>query len=173
MYKLFFTTLLLCLTLSASAFTVYKKVNKDGTVTYSDKPFPGAQKVTLPPANPQTTPAIPEQAPNQPTKEKPVKAKLAIEILSPTNGDSIRNNAGELTIMVQAQYPPKKRYVIQLLINDKPYGKASKKTKFELKELDRGIINIKAQLQTRHGKILAVSKETVVYMHKTSIIRAR
>lgn len=154
----------------AWAFTVYKKVNKDGTVVYSDKPFPGAKKAKLPPINTRATQPIPKPI----EAEKPQKKEVAsIVILSPTNGDSIRSNGGELTIRVEATHKPDKDYVIQLMLNDKPHGKATKNGEFKLKELDRGIIKIKALLQTRRGKVLATSDETVVYMHKASINRAR
>ncbi|MGB1298693.1 MAG: DUF4124 domain-containing protein [Psychrobium sp.] len=170
MYKYLIVIILLSLALTASAFTVYKKVNKDGTVTYSDKPFPGAKKAKLPPINTRATQPI-----SKPIEaEKPKKREVAsIVILSPTNGDSIRSNGGELTIRVEATHKPDKDYVVQLMLNDKPHGKATKNTEFKLKELDRGIIKIKALLQTRRGKVLAVSDETVVYMHKASINRAR
>jgi len=156
---------------SANAYTVYKKVNKDGSVQYSDKPFPGAIKVKLPPINtqdpkikqPDFTPQI-----NQPQNSK---KNASIEIISPNNGDSIRDNAGNLTIMVQKQLPNKKTYSTQLLINDEPYLKPFKGTVLKLKNMDRGIIKIKVQLQNSSGNVLATSSETVVYMHRASVIR--
>ncbi|MCG7533013.1 DUF4124 domain-containing protein [Psychrobium sp. MM17-31] len=170
MYKYLIAIILLSLTLTVSAFTVYKKVNKDGTVTYSDKPFPGAKKAKLPPINTRATQPIPKPI----EVEKPEKKAVAnITVLSPTNGDSIRSNAGELNIRIGATHDAVDDYLIQLLINEKPYGKPTKNTTFALKELDRGIIKIKALLQTRRGKVLAASDETVVYMHKASINRAR
>lgn len=154
-----------------SAFTVYKKVNKDGTVVYSDKPFPGAKKANLPPINTRKTQPLPTPivADKPPQKEK----AATITILSPTNGDSIRSNSGELTVTVGTSLSADSRYKIQLLINDKPHGLPAQTNTFALKELDRGIIKIKAQLQGRRGKVLATSSETVVYMHKASINRAR
>lgn len=171
--KYFVGLLLVCyvaIGTEVSAFTVYKKVNKDGTVVYSDKPFPGAKKVNLPPINTRKTQPLPTPIV---TEKVPEKEVATITILSPTNGDSIRSNAGELTVTVGTTHAADNRYKIQLLINDKPYGVPVQTTTFTLKELDRGIIKIKAQLQGRRGKVLATSSETVVYMHKASINRAR
>lgn len=157
---------------SAQAFTVYKKFNKDGTITYSDKPFSGAIKVNLPPVNTQDPQRI--QPPNLPEKMKPrVKESTTIDILSPTNGDSVRSNDGNLTIVVQKMSGKKNNYLTQLVINGKDYKKPITGSTFSLKNLDRGIIKLKVKLQTRNGKILATSSETVVYMHKTSIIRTK
>lgn len=171
--KYFVGLLLICYVIisnQVSAFTVYKKVNKDGTVVYSDKPFPGATKVNLPPINTRKTQPLPAPV----ISEKPPEREVAsIAILSPNNGDSIRSNGGELTVTIGVTAPSDHNYKIQLLINDKPHGPAVVNNTFTLKELDRGIIKIKAQLQGRRGKVLATSSETVVYMHKASINRAR
>lgn len=174
MNKLFTLFLIFVLTnlIYAQAFTVYKKVNKDGTITYSDKPFPGSVKAKLPPINTQDPQRI--QPPNLPeVVNTPPKQIISIDILSPTNGDSVRSNEGKLTIMVQKQQPAGKKYLTQLIINGEDYKKPIKGTVFKVKNLDRGIIKLKAKLLTRSGKILATSSETVVYMHKTSIIQAK
>lgn len=171
--KYFIGLLLICYVVTSNqvlAFTVYKKVNKDGTVIYSDKPFPGAKKVNLPPINTRKTQPLPTPVISE---KPPEKEAASIEILSPTNGDSIRSNGGELTITIGTTYSTGNRYKIQLLINDKPHDVPTQTNIFTLKELDRGIIKIKAQLQGPRGKVLATSSETVVYMHKASINRAR
>jgi len=156
---------------SANAYTVYKKVNKDGSVQYSDKPFPGAIKVKLPPVNTQD-PIIKQPDFEPPTNQaQDKKVNASIDIITPNNGDSVRDNAGNLTIMVQKQLPDKKTYLTQLLINDRPYSKPFKGTVLKVKNMDRGIIKIKVQLQNSSGNVLATSSETVVYMHRASVIR--
>jgi hypothetical protein len=101
-----------------------------------------------------------------------VKVTVSINILTPSNGDTVRSNGGNLTIMVQKQLAGEKQYLTQLFINDKPYLKPFKGTVLKAENLDRGIIKIKAQLQNRSGNVLATSSETVVYMHRATVNRS-
>lgn len=164
-------TLVLALSLPVSAFTVYKKVNKDGSVSYSDKAYPGSIKIQLPPINTQD-PQVKQPVIESTITKSNEKVSASIDIITPSNGDTVRNNAGNLTIMVQKRLSDKKQYLTQLLINDKPYLKPFKGTVFKMKNVDPGIINIKAQLQNRSGNVLATSSETVVYMHRATVNRS-
>jgi hypothetical protein len=164
-------TLILAISWPVNAFTVYKKVNKDGSVSYSDKPYPGSIIIKLPPTNRQD-PQIKQPVIESTIKKSNDKISASIDIITPSNGDTIRNNAGNLTIMVQKHLSDNKRYSTQLFINDKPYLKPLKGTVFKLKNVDPGIINIKVQLQNRSGNVLATSSQTVVYMHRASVVNA-
>lgn len=151
-----------------NADTIYKKIKTNGNIEYSDQPSLEAIKVMLPPANIQIS--IPPVA-LAPVPSEPSSLVVAhIHIVSPKNNESIRSNAGEFTIVVQKKQPNNQPYFIQLFINGKPYLKPLKGTVFKVKNIDRGIVKIKAQLQSNFGNILAVSQETVVYMHKASVI---
>jgi len=171
MIKFLITLLIVIVVFPVDAYTVYKKVNENGKIEYSDKPFPGAFEVKLPPVNSQDAPPLLPPIESSPTPES-LTVKPEINIVSPNNGDSIRSNPGELTIMVQTTVPDDQQYFSQLIINNKPYLKPFEGTVLQLKNLDRGIINIKVQLQSSVGNVLATSKEIVVYMHKATINRA-
>ncbi len=168
---------LLCLlhVLALQAGTIYKKVNKNGSVEYSDKPFPGAKKIILKDINSQTT--LPQYTPPKSTtgdskkRDKQRDKNANISITSPVHGDTIRNNEGNFTVLVQKQGKKAKRYKTQILINGTPQGEPTQASVIKLKNIDRGELKIKAQLISSSGKILATTKETVVYLHRVSIIR--
>jgi len=156
------------------AGTVYKKVNKDGSVEYSDVPFTGASEVKLKDIDQQNTlPAFkrPPSLTNKPTR-KSSAAKPDVHIVSPLNGDTLRDNEGNITIVVQKEGKEKKKYKTQILINGAPVGKPTQASVISIKNISRGEIKIKAQLLSRTGKILATTPETVVYMHRVSVIRS-
>lgn len=170
MHNFIITVLALIIIFPVNAYTVYKKVNEDGTIEYSDQPFPGSIEAQLPPVNTQDAQFSPPVSSSHVTE--PVSIKSSINIISPSNGDSIRSNPGEFTIMVQKEVPDDESYLTQVLINNKPYLKPFKGTVFKVKDMDRGVIKIKVQLQSSLGNILATSKEIIVYMHKATINRA-
>jgi len=157
------------------AATVYKKVNKDGSVEYSDSPFPGASEVKLKDIDKQNTlPAFkkPQSLISKPSS-KSSTVKPDIHIVSPLNGDTLRDNEGNITIVVQKEGKQKKKYKTQILVNGVPVGKPSQASVISLKNINRGELKIKAQLLSRTGNILATTPETVVYMHRVSVIRSK
>jgi len=156
------------------AGTVYKKVNKDGSVEYSDMPFPGAAELTLKDIKAQNT--LPSFKRPSTTNKKSARVqadtKAAISIQSPSNGETIRNNQGNLTILVQKQGSKNNKYKTQILINGAPVGEPTQASVISIKNINRGEQKIKAQLLSSSGKILATSSETVVFLHRASIIRS-
>ena len=171
MHKFIIAVLAFIIIFPVNAYTVYKKINENGKIEYSDKPFPGALAATLPPVNSQDAPPLLPTIASYTTTE-PVPITPTISIVSPSNGDSIRSNPGEFTIMVQKEVPDDNSYLTQVLINNQPYLEPFEGTVLQVKNMDRGIIKIKVQLQSSLGNVLATSKEIIVYMHKATINRA-
>lgn len=174
---IFISTVISCMfcAMLLQAATVYKKVNKDGSVEYSDKPFSGAKKVVLKDMDSQST--LPRYTPPRSTSTKskntPRNQDAKISITSPINGDTIRNNEGNITVLVQKQGKKSKSYKTQILVNGTAVGKPTQASVISLKNIDRGELKIKAQLISSSGKILASTKETVVYLHRVSVIRSK
>lgn len=150
-----------------NADTVYKKIQKNGTVEYSDKLSSKAVKVNLPPANVQlfVVPEIASTLPKNPSRLTP-----QIKIISPKNNASIRSNGGEFSVVVKENKPTTQSYLVQLFINGDPYSTPQKEFVFKLKNIDRGAIKISVQLQSTDGDVLANSQEITLYIHKASVI---
>jgi len=175
-------TLLICAAfLVASGYstvfagTVYKKTNSDGSISYADQPFTGAVatevklKNNTPLPKLTTTPNI--SASTSSSLQSVVAQSHAIAITRPQHQQTVRANDGQLTIVVQATPRPSKNLKIQLFINNSPYDQPSQHTVFNLKNIDRGEVRIKAQLLNKLGNILATSQETVVYLHRATVKR--
>ena len=171
MKTVYFTAIaLLFISLCVSADTIYKKVNQDGSVAYSDQPFAGAQAINVT-ISKQTQLPTTHSLSNRHTTKSAHNAlpAYAIGITSPLNGQTVRNNNGELTIMVQTTPQFDDNYLIQIFINNTPHSEPSQLTVFKLKNIDRGEIKIKVQLLTIDGNILATSPETLVYLHRATV----
>lgn len=176
-YAIIFSLLssLLLSSIAVSATTVYKKINEDGSVEYSDKPFPGAKPLKLKNISDQTTLPVPTPPSklSPATPNKAAKVTYDIAITSPAQGATIRNNQGNFTVLVQKKGEARKRYKSRVFVNGVPVGSASQDAVFNIKNADRGELKIKAQLLSSSGKVLATSNETVVYLHRATSIRAR
>jgi len=159
----------------AFAATVYKKTNSDGSISYADLPFTGAVAAEVKLKNvtplPALTTAPNASAPVSSSLQSAVTQNHAITIATPQHQQTVRANDGRLTVMVQTTAPPSNKITIQLFINNSPYGQPSQNTVFEVKNIDRGEVRIKAQLLNKLGNILATSPETVVYLHRATVKR--
>lgn len=156
---------------SVTAGTLYKKVNKDGSVEYSDQPFTGAKPVEFTINNQTQLPPLRRQQ-DSGRHTNSQATDYAISIQSPSPQQSIRSNSGDLTIMVQTTPALTRGLLVQLFINNAPHGKPSQHTVFKVKNIDRGEVKIKAQLITSYGNVLASSPEAIVYLHRATVRRA-
>ena len=66
--------LMLSLCATATAGEIYKRVNEDGLVEYSDTPFPGSEQIEVKPNVVQTNPVQPRQRESSPSSERTAEA---------------------------------------------------------------------------------------------------
>jgi hypothetical protein len=111
---------------AASADTqVYRWVDKDGKVHYSDQPVAGAEKVELKPIN--EVPGVPVEQP--PARDEPPAEPLdsatsysAMTITSPKEGETLRGSGIGLSISVDLQPALGGDDRIEYLLDGKPVG---------------------------------------------------
>ena len=165
-------SLLLCLLVTGclSAATLYKVVNKDGTVTYTDRPVEGAVEVSFKGLNSAVMPAM--ATPNRPQSQGVKRQEKALPefqlvMLSPSEGETIRNNQGNLT--VTAQLSPAGSGQFLLYIDDQ-LKDTQGLPKFSLTNLDRGERVIQVKFRHNSGKILASTPKRTIFLHKASAL---
>ena len=159
------TTVSLVNTSLVHAQTIYKIVNKDGTVTYSDQPSAGATEVVLDDTtNVIVSPIATKQKTKQVIKPQQVQHKLIIS--SPQPEETIRNNQG--TVAIRASIEPNKngRYVLKL----RDQTIESLTGTFALKGLERGTYPYQINFLDNTGKVIASSSTQRFYLHKASAL---
>lgn len=170
MTRLLFIVSLL-FSMSISAQNIYSLTDKNGVTHFSD---------TLPQTNSKihslsTAPSTPAQ---QSVKHLPKKQKndyrsknipkLSIKIISPTNGETIRDNRGMIRVKIELNRPLSPSEHLQLFMNNKPIGAPSTKKVWLLENIDRGTHRFLIQLVVS-GKIIASSSLVTVYLHRASV----
>jgi len=106
--------LILALTLAlplAAQEKVYKKVNPDGTVEYSDKPIPGGELMSVPKGTVVTLPkpadfkaaetTADRKAAEKQRAEEHAAAYTRFEIVRPKDDEAIRRGSGSLTLIMR------------------------------------------------------------------------
>lgn len=147
---------------------VYRWVDENGVVHYSDKPpAPGAQPAQLPQLQTYkagSTPPLPQSVPNAPPAVSlPAPAPGEVTITAPGPQETIRDAEGHISVAVNAQVPPGGGLVYYLdsaAQNDTP----TPSTAFMLNGVQRGEHQIAVALVGPGGNEIARSAAVTVFM---------
>lgn len=173
-------TLLLCSIFTSSAVAeMYKWVDQDGNISYSDQPpFKGAQKLdapaltTVPPANVPEKKPEPSAADNK-AKDKKTPSYTYLKITAPEDDATIRNNEGNfsLSITIKPALNTKLGHYLSVLMDGKTVQDKIYVNSASLNNIDRGTHRISVAVKNDKGKILHKSKGITVHLHRQSVIR--
>ena len=162
---------------------IYKYVNPQGGITYTDRHHSGATKVDLPKLNVVSQPdvAIPKAVDDlTPTTAEPAKPPAPViakqnytqlDILRPENKETIYNQPN---ILVEVQVAPElasgDKIVLFLDKATAPYYLGTK-TKIDLHNIDRGEHTLLVQIIDEQGKVLISSQEITIYVKYSTVFQ--
>ena len=159
---LIFVGLALCVSAIAQD-RVYKRVNPDGSVEYSDQPLEGADVMKVPKGSTFTMPeAVTSRAAS--TDTKPEEAKViydSLEITRPVNDESIRSNEGKLTALARSVPAVDSNHRFRWNM-DGAAVKDVNSPELRLNNLNRGTHTLQAQIVDADGKVV-ISSETISF----------
>lgn len=176
-YPVWMLSLLLLATSAAQAAKVYSWTDNQGVVHYRDAPPPGqkAKEVDL-----RVSPFI-GTAPRSvqvdnfnsltgvDAKKEKEAAKLVIELLSPEQGSTLRDNTGNVVFQGQVRPQPPTQYDVRLTLDGKAAPLVNNALAIRVENLDRGAHEAQLELLAKDGTILAKSKAVTFYLHRASI----
>jgi hypothetical protein len=168
------SVLLVLLLASHSASAVlYRGVDAEGNVVYSDMPFEDAEKYTPPPISVVGSPKkkVAENASKDGAvadKEKPAEFRyLDFDIVSPANKQTIRNQQDvSVNLKLNPGLNTDKEHTIWLVMDEKPVVKKSLSTSLQIDQVDRGAHQLQAEVRDAEGKIVVRTRPIVFFVHK-------
>ncbi len=162
---------------SFSAFAgLYKGLDKDGSVSYSDTPFENAEKMTPPPITiidaPKKAPEVIVETEEVESDEKPETTYSKFKISAPTNGQTIWNTP-DLTVSVSMtpSLDTEQGHTIWLLMDGKALVKKSRTMLMQIGRADRGEHKLQTQVRNKQGKIIKRSKPITVHIKHSVVPR--
>ena len=167
------TTFTAAISTTAIAQTnVYKSVNEEGIVEYSDQPREGAETIKI--KNPQTI-TLPKGAdvfgqPGTEQKEDVSDTYQSIVITQPANDSAFNSGSGQVSISSEATPPLKNNHSIQLIVDGASYN-SNKSGSFNLSNVDRGTHQVQVNVINETGEILISSETTTFTLHRTNAQR--
>ncbi len=161
-------TLLLCLSITPALAEIYKTVDKNGHVTYTDNPPPNtnAKPVELKSLN--TTPSItsvPEYITSTPQTEP---QGYSLNLLAPENGKTLLPNERSVTISVNLNPALQNDDLLAFKLDGKIMSKTNETT-YNLVEPPRGEHSITAAVIDSEGKEVAQSDAVTIFVMRPPI----
>ena len=156
------------LAFGASAAPVYRLVDGDGRVTFTDVPGPGAERFVPGAAN--TYRARPPQpsAPDDPARVQPdaLSGYRSVAIEWPKE-EAVRANDGRVRI-VAATEPSLQSGHRAVVLLDGQAAQRSEGLTFELAQLDRGRHELSVRIVDGNGHVLAQSRPKTIHLLRAS-----
>ncbi len=140
--------------------TVYKTVDDDGNIIFTDKPSKNSEEVKLQELqtidNPNPIPVRSTPKPRQANEDEGSIYK-SFFVANPANDSGIRSNNGSVSISISLEPSLRTGHKITILMDGKEVGSG---TSVSLQNVDRGTHNISASVVDESGKKLISTSST-------------
>lgn len=161
----------LMMVMCASYADIYKWIDRQGNVHFSDTPHPGAKRLDIPEAQGFSSPvpksSLPESTSSHPETSGHTYTKIAIT--QPENEATIRNNQGFIAVTTQVEpdlFPGDK---LQLIFDGSPLGEPQTNVLFQLNGIYRGSHTIAIQIVDESGNVIESSDPITVFVFRPRV----
>ena len=152
---------------------VYKHVNEQGEVVYSDTPAPGAEKMKLPELPTYTPPKVPLVR----SDDAPLESEIyrTLEFIKPLDKSTIRNNLGviELQLRIDPALKVREQHRLQFYLDNERYGPLADTTSIMMSNIERGEHSLSASVFDASGNVVIASKPVTVFVKRESILHEK
>ncbi len=168
----------LCVALWAAASPaaqVYRWVDPDGNIQYSDTPRPDAQVIRIPDAPPAAAPAPEPAAPGEsPAAPATFSSYDRIAVVNPPDQTTVWDNSGNVAveIAVSPALQAALGHRLVVILNGKPVGEPSTATSFSVSNLDRDTYTLQARILDGDGRVVGESPPSVFFMKRITVAPA-
>jgi len=144
---------------------VYRTVDEEGNVTFTDEPSVDAEKIKVE-DNYNIIPA-PAAVPEQVAEEQE-ETPYEISIISPAQNEGVRENSGSVTIRVQVspELDSRKGDLLRYQFDGKQLGSLQSELTYLLTNVDRGSHIIVVSVVNSKGEVLKRSKSTLFHLQR-------
>lgn len=165
--------LISCVFISAQA-EVYRWVEDNGTVVFSDQSHPDAEEVIIDSSPSYTSQEIPvQEIPEEIVEGNDDVPDYEISIVYPENDTTVRENSGTVTIVVNIipELSPERADLIIVKMDGQTLGEPQASTSFTLTNVDRGTHTAQVSIVDKSGTELISSDITSFHLQRVSAAR--
>jgi len=152
---------------------LYKGLDAEGNVIYSDKPFNNSKQFTPPSLTIMDAPKVQQKKGASKEPEEKEFKYTKFSITAPKNNEVIWNNP---QLMVSLKLSPALNvaagHTTWLMMDGKPLVKKSRSLLLQINRADRGEHKLQAQIRNKKGKIIKRTKTVTVHIKNTVVQRS-
>lgn len=169
-----FVTLFLLTLSTAAAAGIYKWVQPDGSIIYSDRPpVENALPADLPPVQeikvvPPASPASDTDSSEGSRRENSSFTYTSLEVTQPEDNGTLRDNSGQVSVQISIDPSLQAEDTIAILLDGKEIGQG-KGTSMTISNVDRGRHTLQAVVKNAAGSPLKQSPAITFNLQRTSI----
>lgn len=159
------------LAMTGAATEVYRWVDADGQVHYSDQWQPGAERVRI-----TTTPGFSAPRPAEIGEGEQTAPPVAtgspyrlLDIASPAQEEVLWNIEGQLRVSLQLQPALQPGHELRLYLDGQEQDIPPGSTSMQLSEVFRGVHTLRAEVVDEQGAVLITSPTRTFAVRQTSI----
>ena len=166
--------LLLIFSMSAAATELWRWVDENGVIHYSDRPHPGAERIELQQVQSFTPPERPardaRREDSSQSRDEAGAAYTGLRIVSPGEEETLWNIGGEMSVELALQPALRAGHTLRVhLDGDRVVELPSGQTRVTLDEVYRGEHRLRASVVDGQGRELASSDPVVFFVQQASI----
>lgn len=156
---------------AADSITVYRYVDKNGNVVYTDRPRDDAEAMEIEePRTIKNERANPEALSSGNTDpQASAFSYTQFAIASPADGDVIRENSGNIIINVALSPSLRPEHRLRMIMDGALVADAQFSSTFPLSNVDRGEHVVKAEIVDSEGKVVQASMPSIFQLHRFSV----
>jgi len=149
--------------------TVYRWVDEQGIVHFSDQPHPGAVKMRVEDAPTFRAPPVPQTPGAGPAAAPGGAPAVSCSITSPGDQQTLMNQYSVSgSIQMPGQLDAGDRVVL-MLDGKVVTGAADLSGAFHIPQIDRGAHTLAAQVQSSGGQVICQTPQITFYVHQPSV----
>ena len=151
----------------ASGAQVYKIINADGSISYSDRPQEGSEEVDVPTLQTYEAPTDLESA-GQSADAPAYPEYTLFEVTKPVHNETFRDNGGFVAIQLTLKPGLFRDHEVSIFIDGKDLGR-SRATSVTLQSVDRGSHTVHGVIRDAEGKEVERTGGVTFHLHKSSV----
>ena len=150
---------------------VYRSVDAQGNVTFTNQPAQGAEPVKLRPLSVYDAPELKSTNGDNADDVSDAALYKSVAILSPQADDTLRDNPGNVTVAAGSEPALERRagHKFQFFLDGKPDGKPQDAAMKTLTDVDRGEHQVAVAIVDVNGKQLLQSEPVRFFLHRQTI----
>lgn len=151
---------------------LYKGIDADGNVIYTDIEIPNAEKIPMPSPN---IIQMPKLEPVEKIIEKKARGYSTFKLEQPKNNATLRINDGNVTVSLSLtpDLDTKAGDTISILVDGRVVTKGSTTLTTQVLNIDRGEHTISAAIKDKNNKTIISSNTVIFHMKRQSILHPK